>query len=1282
VPQVKAAPPLADAFVAAFDAEAVDPSAAGLYLDAIDKAAADPAAPGALETVVASIDALVLGATPGLELTEEHAIAFRSRDGMPSIVERLRKAWLAIGEHVERAGAAGGAPAAPFIRGIIANGLHRLALYTGEEQPASVWVQRRGCAAEASIIGPLDAMALVGIEGPSPVRAVGAPLAESYRGIAPFGAAIRPEIVKADACELDVNATSFLQGSRAAVIDIDNPSAQRVSFALTTSAAAVVEVGGVVAIRRGYEAGGGAVMRLATVELPAGRARVVVRVAQKGDGNLIELDVWDEEGLPMLARAPRPGDVADVRGGRVTAVEFAPLGRRDADLSLAAAALLGLGEGRTAEHMLELAQAKASGQAAPAAAASPKGDAPATPTPKSKPSERALRLELLYARAIAAAEDVPEIRAVERTRSALARVIAGWPASWEARIGQARLAERRRGAGEGVIAALSELGISVPPSPGGAEAEKPLLPVSDELVLTYAALLANRMRLVDVAEAAYAALEKKAPGSTMLAQVDAQLHGRIGAEGVKAACSGGLSRAGTDCLEAHRDRGDHKAALAELGRLRRLRSSAEALRELELVMRVQNGDIPGALAIHDALPPAQRRLLDALGLAAGKGLEKEVRERFGREAVTARDAPYGISPLVRVLGLEPDPAPPLEAEGRKLVLQDMVTAFLPGAATAVLRHLESYTIDATGLVRFTTYDLRRVSGTTDVERGAISFGPMIEGRGAPRLLRRRIHKRDGRVLEPDAAANAAQFSDLSQLEQGDYVEQIIEGWALPNDSGQIVIDTPDLLPERTSVREAEIELRRAASIPFSLWSHPLLGAAEERAEGGLKVSVWRLKGAPPRRIEDGMPRLERSVGISIGTQTWENIARALDENIRSLEDRDPYISRFARELAAEAAAEKGASAQPEAPTRRALVERVVAAVGKKVKLAGGGELSDIAAMYGGGSQRTTARTILELGQGSRSWVIYRVLRELGIPAELAVAETEPFSVAPSFPPHVGRFRHPLVVARLGGAEGELWIDSDVEGPPLPPGRISPELRGRSAMLAGGQIVTAPSATGETGDEIDVRLKLDAKGDAEGSFTILLHGRPAQALAEAFETVVGTERREMLRGVVLGWLPWADVEEVVVSSTEGSWEVALRASIKIHGYASPEGQDGKTWVLPGLEPVHLVFPRSFASTLGATYASRGARQSALLIDTALQYHVRRRVELPPGATVARAPEGASVADAGLSAARKGTYGAVIEEDFTLNLPTGTVSAEAYPGFVEKVRAIDDSFMAGTRVRVKP
>jgi hypothetical protein len=283
---------------------------------------------------------------------------------------------------------------------------------------------------------------------------------------------------------------------------------------------------------------------------------------------------------------------------------------------------------------------------------------------------------------------------------------------------------------------------------------------------------------------------------------------------------------------------------------------------------------------------------------------------------------------------------------------------------------------------------------------------------------------------------------------------------------------------------------------------------------------------------------------------------------------------------------------------------------------------------------------------------------------------------------VGRFRHPLVVARLGDAGGDVWVDADVEGPPLPPGRISPELRGRTAMLESGAMIEVEAAAGETGDEIDVRLALDEKGDAKGTFTALLHGRAAQGLAEAFETVVGTERREMLRGVVLGWLPWADVEEVSVSSTEGSWEVAIRATVAIHGFGRPEGKDGKSWVLAGLEPVHATWPRGSVGTLGATYASRGARQNALSIEAPLQYHFRRRIELPAGATITRGAGEVAVEDANVSARRKvAVRGAVIEDDYSLSLPTGTVPAARYQAFVGKVQAIDDGFMAGTRIKVK-
>jgi hypothetical protein len=1255
------APPPPRAFARALEQEALASPAVSAYLDAIDAAVRAPEAPGALDAVVASLDALVDRRLDALEGLPEHAAAFRGRAALPEVTARLAAAWSALGAIPPAAGpsAARRADARAVMAGFVAAALHEIAVYAGDAKAAASWGARRGCASEASVVGPLDWLGLRALDAPSPIDPV-APLAASYRGVAPFGASAAPAPVHADACQLDINATSFLQGVRAVVVDLDVPRPQAIRLALTTSSAAVVDVGGLTALRRGFEAGGKPVTRLAAVDVPAGRVRVVARVAERNDGNLVELDAWGEDGQPLAAHAPKPGEAATARATAARPIVVGELGADgrgpDDDVALAAAALLGLGESRVAEHLLE-----------PAGGAAPARRAPA--------------LDLLYARALEDAEDLPQAKMAERERAAAERLLASWPSSWEARMVHAHLTERRRGAGDGLAEALKEVGVTSGPSGGLKLPASPL----DPMLLSFVAMTARPMP--DLSEAAYAALEHVAGGSVLLASVDARVHRRSGPDLVKAACEGGTNRGEPACLGALTERGDFRGALAEIARLRAVRGAPDAFQEQEITARVQLGDVAGAVAVYDAMAPGERRMIEALGFAAQKGRADLAAPRLARDIATARDVPFAIAPLERALGREVDPARALEEAGKKLVAEDLAKAFLPGAGTAVLKHLERYAIEPSGLVRFTLYDLRRVSGTTDVAGGATAFGPVIDGRSMPRTLRRRIHKKDGRVLEPDAAAYANQFgADLSQLEQGDYVEQISEGAALPGDTGQLVLDTPDLLPERTSVREAEIEIRRPAKIPFGVWAHPLLGMPVEARVGDALTTTWKLRDAAPRRIEDGVPKMDRLVSVSLSTQTWDGVARAMDENLRTFDDRDPWVGRFAREAA-------GADTTPS----RALVERVVAAVGKRVKMAQGGDLSDGSALFGGGPQTTTARTILEQGIGTRSWVVYRALRELGVSAEVAVAETEPYSASPDYPAHAGRFQHPLVIAHLGHArvppagappgeaahDGDLWIDADVEGPPLPPGRISPELRGRSALLTSGKIVTVDGAAGEAGDEVDVRLKLDAKGDAHGVFTILLHGRAAQSLAEAFETVVGNDRLHLLQGVVLGWLPWADVEDVSLSSSEGSWEVALRAKIGIHGYARPEGKGGKTWTLPGLEPVHVVIPRGMVATLGQTYASRGARQSALAIEHALQYHLHRRIELPAGATLTRPPPGVAVKHARIEATRKGSLsGNVMEEDFALSLPTGTVTADGYQGFVEEVHAIDDGFMAGARVRVGP
>ena len=785
------------------------------------------------------------------------------------------------------------------------------------------------------------------------------------------------------------------------------------------------------------------------------------------------------------------------------------------------------------------------------------------------------------------------------------------------------------------------------------------------MLLAHGAVIARRAGLYDVSEQALDALRQITSDAPLVTRVEAAVRERVGDEAVSFACAPEAERDETGCLYARAARGDHAGALAELDRLRRLRRAPDALRQEEIALRLSLHDLAGALATYDALPAAERRMLETLGYAAGRADMPAARERLGRDRREARDSPFAMAPLVRALGLEPDPAPALEAEGRALVGADGRGAFMPGAATAVLRHLERYRIERDGFVHWLVYDLRRVGGTSDVASGGGAYGPAIEGKSAQRLLRLHVHKRDGRVLDPDPANGSSQASELSQLEQGDYVEQIVEGYALPTDRGQLVIDTPDLLPERTSIHEARVELRRPESLPLALWSHPLLGAPSEHIADGFRESVWQLADAPPRRIEAGVAAAERTVSLSLGTLRWEHVARAMAEQLRALGDHDPVVARFAREAAG-----------PDTGASHGLVERLVTAVGKRVRVAAGGELSDTSALYDSGAQRVTARTILELGQGSRSWLVLRALGELGVGADLAVAETEPQDT-PDYPPHVGRFRHPLVVVHL--ADGDLWIDADVDGPPLPPGRVSPELRGRTALLADGRMVTVEAAAADAVDEADMRLVLDRSGDATGTFVVTLRGRTAQSLADQLEVTVGTDRRELLRAIVTSFWPRVDVEDVSLGSAESSWEVVLQAKVAIAGLARPDGKSGKLWVVPGLEPAHFGYGGG-RRTLGASYASQSGRESALSIDTPQLYAIRRRVELPPGAVAVRLPEVVDVRGAHLTAARTARLdGAVLEDEWTLALPTGTVASDAYPAFVEDVRAVDGGFMAGARIR---
>lgn len=1230
---------LAGAFARAFHVDAVgDPAdAARSYEDLIATAARSEGDPWQLPALEAALDALATRRMRALgEAAPYAALAHR-----------------ASGLDVESAlGRAVAAARGPFARGLVARALTSLAEARGDAASAEAQRALGGCAREATVVGPVSWAPVTGVEVPGPIERPDARIEAGYAAGDALSSTSHPVVVRGHGCALPLAAESPRYGVRYVAVDVEVPRAETVGVVLRAHGAAVLYAAGTPVLHRSFELGQGDAARMGSLSSTAGTLRLVVRVGMARDDDYVEIDAFGDDGAPLASHAPLEGSRANARTGAPVVALETPAPRTEDEALLAAAAAMASGSPHEAENLLWSAAGRAD----------------------LRPD-----LALVYGRAVEIAHDLSVGTRAERARSAYERTLAVWPDSWEAMVAHAVLAGLRRGHDDAGIEALRDLDAQR----AGAKSAGPRW--HDAWIGAYDAITSARSQLFDRARSALATAET-VPGALALSARDAT-NPAVGKELSVRTCER-TRPADHDtlaCFDALRSTGDRFAAARELERLRTTLGAPDRFRSLELRELLAAGDVDHARAAFERMLPAERTLSALAAVASG---DKTTRDALVRAAARAADAPSAIAPLLRAAG--DDPAAAFDGRADQIAADDRAHPILPNAATAVLAHTETYDLSPTGVLHWVLFDVRRVSGTTDVEENAQAPAPLIMGRSALRALRRRILKKDGRVMEPEQTPHAAQeHADLSQLEQGDVVEAVYEGWALAGDTSQVGVDTPDLLPERVAVHDATIEVRLSSSLAVSMWSHPLLGAPTSKDDGVTCVRRWHVTDAPARRVEDAIPRVERSASVSFTTATWADFGRALRETVAALDDHDPEIAAWAR--GAIDLAQGSASG-------RAIVEAVVHAAGKALHEADAGALSDYAQQISPVATQT-ARTALTSHFGSRSWLVLRGLRELGIPAEIVVAENEPFAsdkvalvAGTSFPPHFGRFVHPLVVARVAGSDAgppeEVWIDADVSGPPLPAGHISPELRGRLALRSDGTIAPLPAvgSAKDERDEVDIRLALDDGGDAHGSFAVVLRGRTAQGLAESLVRIVGAERQRALRDVVLGWLPWANVDQVQLSSSEGSWQVSLRAQVTIGGYA--QVQKGAAWILPGLDAIHVVWPNARVLSLASVFAERAGRESALAVSSAIQYHVHRRVELPPGATPNRLPGPLDVKGGLVEASRRIAVSAAhdaepaaLEDDFVLGVSTGMVAPDAYEAFARAAHDVDDAFLASTTLDMR-
>ena len=1213
------------AFASAFRVDAVgEPhEAVAAYLAVVRAAASSDGDPWQVPALEASLDALTTRAMPSLgEAARDAALAERTRE-TSDVVRELSK---------DLAGAKGA-----FARGLIARALRTVAQRRGDAVAAGIQRVASGCVREAIVVGPLTWRPITGVGEPDFFDRADAKIESAYPTGDAFDTPAHPTLVRGRGCRIDLSAESAGAGTRDVIVDVDVPEAQTIGLVLRAHGAADLRVNGLPILDRAFELGDGEAARFARLTVDAGELRIVARAGTAKDDDSLEIDVFAANGMPLKAHAPQVGTSTRRHTLRIEPTNVATAVTDD-ELLLSGAAAMAAGDPRSAERGLWRVATRAD----------------------ARPD-----LALVYGRALETSRDLsPAIRA-ERARSAYERVLEAWPSQWEATIAGAVLAGIRRGRDEAGLEVLRDLDAARTKAPGASAA----------VVDAFEALASAREHLFDRASGALARARGSLGSTSLVEDVQDVARPRVGPDLVATACdlARPIDHDTLDCFDALRDAGDRAGQTGELARLRILLEAPLRFLSLELREALAAGDDATALRAFAAMLPAERTL-SALAILSPNVDASRTRGLLLQMAPVARDSPGSLGPLMEALG--DDQTAALDGRAEHIAAEDRSQAILPATSTAVLAHTERYEISAEGLVHWTLFDVRRVNGTTDVEENPSAPGPAVWGRGATRTVRRRILKKDGRVVEPDRAPRASQaHADLSQLEQGDLVEAVYDGYSLPGDTGDIGIDTPDLLPDRSAVKSATIEIRMPHGLRPSLWSHPLLGKPTERDDGGVRVLTWQLADQPERRIEDRVPRMDRAVCVSLSTMVWSRVGRALRETLAALDEHDPEIAEWAHDVGAGAAR-----------TPRATVDAVVAAAGKALREGDADLLSD----YGGGVtsvQDRTARAFLSSHSGSRAWLVVRALRELGIASDVVVAEDDPYSADPSFPPHFARFVHPLVVAHLTdpgatASANEVWIDPDVTGPSLPAGRVSPELRGRLALYPNGTIAPLPvmTETGQDSDEVDLRLALDAAGNARGTFAVVLRGRGAQQLSEALFRIVGAERQRALRDVVLAWLPWANVDDdVTLASGEGSWQVSLRANISVGGYAQAQGE--KTWLLPGIETLHWAWPKARVSSLGATFAARAERESALAVSTAAQYHMHRRVELPAGVVVARLPGPIEVKTELLQASRKIAVTTsdnrhVIDDDFSLAIATGTVDKGDYARFVTAAHAADDAFLAST------
>jgi len=284
----------------------------------------------------------------------------------------------------------------------------------------------------------------------------------------------------------------------------------------------------------------------------------------------------------------------------------------------------------------------------------------------------------------------------------------------------------------------------------------------------------------------------------------------VGDERVAYACSQEPAHARDTfaCHDALWQTGDLTRAENELERLRGVFGGPDLFLPTSFRAALATGDRTAVVRIFQTMLPGERTLAGLY--AATTGVRSDA---LRAAAVTAPDAPAAL-PSLFVQPRRRDRRfrrrGGTDRSGRSRNPDSSV------AATAILRHIEKYDVDSSGLMHARMLDVRRVNGTTDVEENAQADAPELSGREVSRIVRRRIFRRTGeflnRIEHLTPRRGTPIFRNWSKATPSRRCTRV----GLAGRDREYWHRYPGSPPDRTAVYEATVEIRLPKDLRGSL----------------------------------------------------------------------------------------------------------------------------------------------------------------------------------------------------------------------------------------------------------------------------------------------------------------------------------------------------------------------------------------------------------------------------------------------------------------------------------